>query len=149
MCGPSGRRMWLNKNNHEERFKMNTYILIAGLMAAATTAGHFAVGSKAFLKPMLDASFDPIPKKVMHCVFHYVSTFLILAAVSLLLIGSNIWSGPGAFAVARFVAVNYIVFAVWQIALAVGSGIPNAIFKLFQWIFFMLTAVFAFLGTGL
>ena len=43
--------------------EMDWYIIIAGLIAAATTVGHFAVGSKQFLKPMLGASFDPVPKK--------------------------------------------------------------------------------------
>jgi hypothetical protein len=128
---------------------MNWYIIIAGLIASATTVGHFAVGSKDFLKPMLGASFDPIPKKVMHCVFHYVSTYLILSAVTLLLIGLNICSGAGSVAVTKFIAANYVVFAVWQIVLAIASDIPNGIFKLFQWIFFVLIALFSFLGTGL
>ena len=128
---------------------MDWYIIIAGLIAAATTVGHFAVGSKEFLKPMLGASFDPIPKKVMHCVFHYVSTYLILSTVTLLLIGSGIWSGIGTVAVISFIAVNYVIFAIWQIALAITSDIPNGIFKLFQWIFFVLIALFSFLGAGL
>jgi hypothetical protein len=85
----------------------------------------------------------------MHCVFHYVSTYLILSAVTLLLIGSGIWSGIGTAAVIKFIAVNYVIFAIWQIALAITSGIPNGIFKLFQWIFFVLIALFSFLGTGL
>ena len=127
---------------------MNWYIIIAGLIAAATTVGHFAVGSKKFLKPMLGASFDPIPQKVMHCVFHYVSTYLILSTVTLLLIGLGIWPSTGTSAVINFIAVNYALFAVWQIVLAITSGIPNGIFKLFQWIFFVLIALFSFLGTG-
>ncbi len=128
---------------------MNWYIIIAGLIATATTVGHFTVGSKDFLKPMLGASFDPIPKKVMHCVFHYVSTYLILSAVTLLLIGLNVWSGAGSAAVIKFIAANYLVFAVWQIILAIASDIPNGIFKLFQWIFFVLIVLFSILGTGL
>ncbi len=92
---------------------MNWYIIIAGLIASATTVGHFAVGSKDFLKPMLGASIDPVPKKVMHCVFHYVSAYLILSAVTLLLIGLNIWSGAGSAAVTKFIAANYVVFAIW------------------------------------
>jgi len=128
---------------------MNWYIITAGLIASATTVGHFTVGSKEFLKPMLEASFDPIPKKVMHCVFHYVSTYLILSSVTLLLIGFNIWSGTGSDAAIIFITANYAVFAIWQIVLAIASGIPNGIFKLFQWIFFVLIAIFSFLGTSL
>ncbi len=126
---------------------MDWYIIIAGLLAAMTTVGHFVVGSKEFLRPMLEASFDQVSKKVMHCVFHYVSTFLILSAVTLLSIGSGLLSGIGTEAVTNFIAINYAIFAIWQIVIAISSGIPNGIFKLFQWIFFVLIALFSFLGT--
>ena len=125
---------------------MNGYMMIAGVFALATVLGHFAVGSRQFLKPMLVAEIDPIPKKVMHCVFHYVSTYLILSAAALLIIGSGIWSGGGATAIAIFIALNFVVFSIWQFVLAAKSGIPGGIFKLFQWIFFVLIALFAFLG---
>lgn len=125
---------------------MNSFMMIAGVFAIATVLGHFMVGSKQFLKPMLQASFDPVPQKVMHCVFHYVSTYLILSAAALLIIGSGVWAGAGATAVAIFIALNYTIFAIWQVVLAAKSGIPNGVFKLFQWIFFVLIAVFAFLG---
>ena len=126
---------------------MNGYILIAGVFALATVLGHFLVGSKQYLIPMLAASFDPIPKNVMHCVFHYISTYLILSAAALLIIGFGVWSGSGSKAVAIFIALNYVGFAIWQIVLAVKSDIPNGIFKLFQWIPFVFIAVFSLLGT--
>ena len=128
---------------------MNSYIIIAGVFALATLLGHFTVGSKKFLRPMLEASFDPVPKKVMHCVFHYVSTYLILSAAALLFIGSGLWTGSSSAAVAIFIALNYTIFAVWQLVLAAKSGIPGGIIKLFQWIFFVLIALFTFLGARL
>ncbi len=126
---------------------MNWFITIAGLIGAFTTIGHFFIGSKEFLGPMLKAPIDPVPKKVMHCVFHYVSAFLILSTISLLGIGFGIIDGGGAALLVRFISINYAVFAVWQIALAATSQIPKGIFKLFQWIFFVLIAVFAWIGT--
>ena len=126
---------------------MNWFIIVSGLVCAFTTIGHFAVGSKEFLGPMLEASFDPVPKKVMHCVFHYVSAFLILSSISLLGIGFGVVEGDGTALLVRFIAVNYAFFAVWQIALAATSGIQGGIFKLFQWIFFTLIAVFGIIGT--
>lgn len=125
---------------------MNWYIFIAGLIATAATVGHVSVGRKKFLKPMLEASFDPIPKKVMHCIYHYISTFSCLSAVMLLFVGLNIWSGTGTTAVIYFIAINFVVSAISQIVLAVTSDIPNALFKLFHWIFFILIALFSFLG---
>ncbi len=126
---------------------MNWYIVIAGLVCAFTTIGHFAVGNKNFLKPMLEASFDPVPKKVMHCVFHYVSAYLILSTIALLGIGFGVVAREGTTVLVQFISINYAVFAVWQIALAITSQIQNGIFKLFQWVFFIIIAVFAWLGT--
>ena len=132
---------------------MKWLILLAGLVAGATTAGHFLIGSKQFLKPMLDAEFEKIPKKVMHCVFHYVSVFLVLTTGALLLIGSgvNLVSemdfGEGHVLLVRFIALNYAAFAVWQIVIAKASGIEGGVFKLFQWMFFVAIAVLAWLGT--
>ena len=74
---------------------MDWFITIAGLLAAMTTVGHFKIGSREFLRPMLEASFDQVSKKVMHCVFHYVSTFLILSALTLLSIGWGFYLVPG------------------------------------------------------
>ena len=128
---------------------MNWYITIAGIIGAFTVIGHFAMGSKQFLKPMLEASFDPIPKKIMHCVFHYVSTYLILSTIMLLMIGLNVWPALNSMIAIKFIGANYLVFAVWQFILAAGSDIPKGAFKLFQWIFFILIALFSFLGAYL
>jgi hypothetical protein len=66
---------------------MNWMILISGLVAGFVNVGHFTVGSKDFLKPMLQADFDDVPKKVMHCVFHYVSVYVVLSFIVLIAIG--------------------------------------------------------------
>jgi hypothetical protein len=124
---------------------MNGWILAAGVIGLLTTLGHFSVGTRHYLKPMLEASFDPIARKVMHCVFHYVSAFLILSTLTLLLVGSGRLAGETV--VVRFVAVNYLVFAGWQIGLALFSGIPAGVMKMFQWVFFIAIAVLAWLGT--
>ena len=125
---------------------MNWYLCIAGVFAAFTTIGHFTVGSKSFLKPMLEASFDEVAKKVMHCVFHYMSAYLILSTLVLLFSGFGFGFGSDNAMLVKFIAVNYILFALWQIILALLSDIKNPLFKLFQWVFFTLIAVFAWLG---
>jgi hypothetical protein len=126
---------------------MNSMVITSGVLALFTTIGHFAVGSKDFLKPMLEATFDPIAKKVMHCVFHYISAFLILSTIALLGAGAGIIQPQGATLLIQFIALNYAVFAIWQIILASTSGIPRGVLKLFQWIFFVLIAAFALAGT--
>ena len=125
---------------------MNVLLFISGLVAGFTTIGHFVIGSKSFLKPMLNASWDEIPKKVMHCVFHYVSVFLILSTIVLLLLGLGIRLDTASSLLVRFIAIHYAAFAVVQIVIALTAKIEKAIFKLFQWMFFVIIAVLAWLG---
>lgn len=126
---------------------MNGLIIAAGVIAGMTTMGHFVVGSKQFLAPMLGSQFEQVPKKVMHCVFHYVSVFLLFSTLALLLAGFEIDIGGGNTALVRFIGLNYLAFAIWQLAIATTSGIPRGVFKLFQWVLFLAIAGLAFAGT--
>jgi hypothetical membrane protein len=127
---------------------MNWLILIGGLAAGFCTLGHFTIGSKAFLKHMLQAPFDDVPKKVMHCVFHYVSAFLVLSSIALIAIGLGYNFNADTTLLVKFIAISFIVFAVTQIVIAATSTIPNGVIKLFQWIFFGVIAIFAWLGAS-
>ncbi|CAB1071998.1 hypothetical protein JY97_02360 [Alkalispirochaeta odontotermitis] len=126
---------------------MNWPILIAGIGAVFITVGHFTAGSKMYLKPMLQASFDDVAKKVNHCVFHYVSVYLVVSAIFLLLIGSGYSNQVDNSWLVKFIAINYGLFAAVQIVIAATSGIQKAVFKMFQWTLFLFVAVFAWLGT--
>jgi hypothetical protein len=123
---------------------MNWFVLGAGIFAAFTVIGHFTMGSKNFLNPMLQASFDNVAKKVMHCVFHYISAFLILSAVALFLVGFGVLSDSQLLV--RFISINYAAFGLWQIYLALTSDIEKGVLKMFQWIFFLIIAGLAWLG---
>ena len=127
---------------------MNWMILISGLAAGFVNLGHFTVGSKDFLKPMLQADFDDIPKKVMHCVFHYVSVYVVLSFIVLIAIGLGFSFGAADMLLVKFIAINYFLFAVTQIVIATASSIPKGAIKLFQWIFFMIIAIFAWIGAS-
>ena len=125
---------------------MNWLIIIAGGFAGFATVGHFAIGTRSFLQPTLQASFDEVPKKVMHCLFHYVSAYLILSAIFLLAIGLGFKLGGGTSLLVKFIALNYAAFAIAQVIIALASNIQNALFKLFQWMFWVLIALVAWLG---
>jgi NADH:ubiquinone oxidoreductase subunit K len=127
---------------------MNWPIFIAGVGAGFITLGHFAVGSKQYLKPMLQASFDEVPKKINHCVFHYISVYLVLSTIFLLLTGIGYISPADNSWLVKFISINYGFFAVVQIVIAATSGIQNAIFKMFQWMLFAFVAAFAWVGVA-
>ena len=125
---------------------MNWYIISAGLISTFTTLGHFAVGGKEYLNPMLSAEFEAVPKKVMHAVFHYVSVYLILSSLALLATGFGLLPGAQAQLLIRFIALNYAAFAIWQMIIALGSNINQPLIKMFQWVFFVVIAVTAWLS---
>ena len=125
---------------------MNWLVLISGLIAAFCTVGHFAIGSKQYLQPMLQASFDDVAKKVMHCVFHYVSVYLVLSTAFLIAVGFGYKFNTDATRMVQFIAVHFALFAVTQLIIAATSKIQNAAFKMFQWIIFVVIAVLAWLG---
>ena len=125
---------------------MNWLILIAGLVALFATIGHLTMGRKSFLKPMMDASFDEVPKKVMQAVFHYVTVFQILSTAALLLAAFGFSFNLDSTLMVLFVAINYFLFAITGIIIALTSGIPNGLAKMFQWIFWIIIAVFAWIG---
>lgn len=125
---------------------MNWLVIIAGVLGAFTTIGHFLVGSKEYLKPVLASEIDDLPKKVMQVVFHYVSTFLVLSSVALLLVGFGVDVGEETSLLVRFIAINFIVFTVWELILALSSGMKRAPVKMFHWMFFTPIAVLAWLG---
>lgn len=127
---------------------MNWMIFISGLAAGFVNLGHFTVGSKDFLKPMLQADFDEVPKKVMHCVFHYVSVYVVLSCIVLITIGLGFSFGAADTLLVKFIAINYFLFAITQIVIAAASNIPKGVTKLFQWIFFMVIAIFAWIGAS-
>jgi len=123
-------------------------IFISGLAAGFVNVGHFTVGSKDFLKPMLQAEFDDIPKKVMHCVFHYVSVYVVLSFIVLIAVGLGFSFGAADKLLVKFIAINYFFFAITQIVIAATSNIPKGVIKLFQWILFMIIAILAWIGAS-
>jgi len=127
---------------------MNYFIFIAALITLVAAIGHFTMGRKEYLIPVLNSGIDIIPKKVMQSLFHYMSVFLVLSAI-ILFAGSH-HSCPlydYVHNMVKFIAIVYAFFAVTQFIIALTSGISGGVFKIFQWVFWALIAVFAILGT--
>ena len=129
---------------------MNWMLFVSGAVCAFCTFGHFTMGSRDYLKPMLGASFEDLPKRVMHAVFHYVSVSLVLSTAALLVASflevSDVPEGYGLSALVLFVAAQFALFAVVQLIVAFASRIERAAVRMFQWIIFAVISVFAFLG---
>ena len=126
---------------------MNYLLLIAGIVALFACVGHFTMGARDFLKPVLTSNIEDIPKNVMHSLFHYMSVFMVLTV--LLLISFSF--GEKLFFenindVVIVIGIIYGGHAISQFLVALKSGIKGGIFKLFQWFFWQLIALFSLLS---
>ncbi len=127
---------------------MNYFIFISALIALVAVIGHFSMGRKTYLVPVLDSEIDSIPKSVMQSLFHYMSVFLVVSTI-ILLAGSHHLCPMYDYVhnMIKLIAVVYALFGITQFIIALSSGISGGVFKLFQWVFWVLIALFAILGT--
>ena len=127
---------------------MNYFILISAILSLAAVIGHFTMGRKDYLKPVLDSDIDIVPKKVMHSLFHYMSVFMVLSAI--ILFSGSSQSCPlydYVHNMIRFIGIVYAFFALTQFIIASTSGIPGGVIKLFQWVLWALISACAIFGT--
>ena len=126
---------------------MNTLLIVAGVLSLSVVGGHFTVGRSRYLRPMLGADFDPVARRVMLCVFHYVSVNLVLMTLILLAAGFGLDPDDGMRVAVLAVAVHYGLYAIVQLVYALTAGIEQALGKMFQWVFFVVIAALAWIGS--
>ncbi|MBT3271669.1 MAG: hypothetical protein HN368_00835, partial [Spirochaetales bacterium] len=90
-----------------------------------------------YLKPMLDAEFDLVPKATMQSVFHYISIFLVLSAAALILAGLEAFPEIDTEILVKFIGANFILFALVQILYAFKNHVPKPLIAMFQWTLFL------------
>ncbi len=125
---------------------MNRALIVSGLIALVCTIGHFAISGKAFLKPMLGASFDEAPKVVMHCVFRFVSVDFVLATIVLLAAGFGVTFGFDVRLLVIFIGIHFALYGIVEVVLVLTSGIKGGLTKIYLWSISLLIAIFAFIG---
>ena len=116
---------------------METKIIVAGCIALFVVVGHFLFGIKWYLKPMLDSNTEIIPKATLQSVFHYVSVFLLLSSIVLLLIGFGKFEFHDNRYLVKFIGTNYLMYTLVQIIYSIKNKIPNPMIKMFQWTMFL------------
>ena len=125
---------------------MNWFLIASGLAAAFMLAGHSTIGRRQFFLPMLGASFDPTAKRVMEFVWHMSTAALVLPPFVLLYAG---FVGAGEQALRYVVAYLALQFAAWgavHLLVVSTSGLPGAVYKLFQWSLFLVVGGLAWAG---
>ncbi|NRD73599.1 hypothetical protein HQQ94_10125 [Shewanella sp. VB17] len=125
---------------------MNIFFIAAAILGLLTCLGHFTYGSKQYLQPMLASNLTPLVKTVLHCVFHFVSVFLVLSSMVLGACGMDVISNMQGFGLVLFVALNFGVFAIWQLFIAFDSDIKWSLRNVCLWAPFACIAILSLLG---
>lgn len=127
---------------------MDYLVLTAAILNVLATIGHFIMGQKQFLDPVMDSNIEEIPKKVMQSLFHYMSVFMVFTTYALFALsaGCNMMVFENGTDVLKVIGFIYAGFAVIQFFIALSSDIKLGVFKLFQWIFLALIAGFTLAG---
>ncbi len=128
---------------------MNGFLIASGLVATFMLVGHSTIGRKQFFLPMLGASFDPTAKRVMEFVWHMSTAALVLPPIVLLYAA---WTGIGTEAmkyVIAYVAFQFLLWGVVDLIVVSSSGIPGAVYKMFQWALFLMVGGFGWAGLSL
>ncbi|MDP7668236.1 MAG: hypothetical protein QF738_09285 [Rhodospirillales bacterium] len=128
---------------------INTYLVISGLIAAFVLVGHSTIGRKQFFLPMVEATFDPRAKRIMEFVWHMSTASLVFPPLVLLYAGFAGADGQAWKYLIAYLAVQYAAWGAAHLLIVTTSGLPGAMYKLFQWALFLAVGGFAWAGIGL
>lgn len=119
-------------------------LYVAAYLSLFMFIGHIFFGMPWYLKPMLKSSLENVPKTVMHAVFHYVTVFMFLSAVALIISAHSIL--PISIEIVKFIGINYIIFSLTQIIIVLLSKEQKGLVKMFQWTMFLAIGILAVLA---
>jgi len=128
---------------------MNGFLTASGLAATFMLVGHSTIGRKQFFLPMLGASFDPAARRVMEFVWHMSTAALALPPAVLLYAA---WAGVDETALRYLIAYLALQFVLWgaiHLLIMSTSGLPGAVYKMFQWSLFFAVGGLTLAGLSL
>ena len=127
---------------------MNYLLLAAGIISSFAVIGHFTMGKKMYLNPILESNVEDIPKQIMRSLFHYASVFMVFTTIVILksafgkcLLFADTQSGT------LFIGIIYGGMAFAQIIINLTSPVKAGLLKMFQWVFWTLIACFSIFGS--
>jgi len=126
---------------------MNSYLIISGAIATFILVGHSTIGCKQFFLPLVKADFDPTARRIMEFVWHMSTLTLLLPPPILLYAGYTGLTGEGMSYLLTFIAIQFVLLFAVHFSLVVTSGLPGAVYKLFQWGLFLAVGGFTWMGT--
>ncbi|MCG9696447.1 hypothetical protein [Shewanella sp. Isolate11] len=125
---------------------MNLFYLFAAIAALLACVGHLTYGYRRYLQPMRSAAFDSKAKVAIHSVFNALGIFQLLSTLMLLACGLGWISSMQNFSLLLFIALNYVLFALWQLYIGFTSDLNLISRLLLQWPLFFSVGLLTLLG---
>ena len=100
-------------------------------------AGHSSIGRRQFFLPMLDITFDPTSKRTMEFVGHMSAISLVLPPIVLLYAEITTTDTQALHYIVIYLALQFAAWGVDHLLPTTTSGLPGAIYKMFQWVLFL------------
>ncbi len=125
---------------------MNLFYSIAAVICLCACVSHFYFGYRRQVVPMLESPFDLDAKTSLVTTYHGVSVFLSLSTLVIIACAFEVISSMHGFGLVLFIAMNYGILGIWQIYIAKMSDLEKPFKSQFQWMLYMLIAVFSLLG---
>src|SRR5215475_6670707 len=120
---------------------MNWWLLMAGLGAIASAAGHAFAGEKMFHRPMRAALSDPLHQGVLDNLWHIVTVHFAVSAIALFFLGF----ARGDALLAWAVGLQFAAYAAVALGISLHLG---AVTRLPQWMLFAVVALLTGVGAS-
>jgi hypothetical protein len=128
---------------------MNGFLTASGFIAAFMLVGHSTIGRKQFFLPMRNATFDPSAKRVMEFVWHMSTVALVLPPAVLLYAAWTDVNGAALYYLVAYLGLQFGAWGAVHLALMSSSGLPGAVYKMFQWSLFLMVGGLIWAGLAL
>lgn len=122
---------------------MNWWLLMAGLGALASAAGHAFAGEKMFHQPMRVALSDRLHQGVLDNLWHIVTVHFAVSGIALLFPGRGLGRGDALLAWA--VGLQFAAYAAVALGISLHLGVVT---RLPQWMLFAVVALLTAVGAS-
>jgi hypothetical protein len=126
---------------------MNKLLLIAAILATATTAIHTFIGGKEIAGPLLASSLAEVPRLTLYAVWHMATAALALSSVALF-VGAVPRFAASWRPMVLFVSALWLAFGTVFVIVAISQSGAGLYLKLPQWALLLPVGVLGMLGAN-
>ncbi|MCL1127069.1 hypothetical protein [Shewanella surugensis] len=119
---------------------MDSYLLVASIISLLLSIKHLTRDRKQVLLPSLASDLGFYVKIQLSSFFYFVAVFYLLATLVLFACSLEMVSQMYAYGLLLFIALDYVLFAIWQLYGKIMCSEKQSILFYFNWIGYFLVS---------